>query len=113
LAASRRILPPRFEKYFIVHSPSTWARMMSPLCGSLPFSTITRSPGMIPAPAMESPLTLRRKEDSGLVIRYSSREMRSLSSSSAGDGKPAWISPTRGSGKAGRRGRRKPFESFS
>src|SRR5271157_5940953 len=113
LAASRMMFLPSFRKYFIVHSPSTSAITISPVRGSRPFSTMTRSPAMMPAPVMESPLTVRRKEEPGRVIRYSSKEMTSRSSSSAGEGKPAVTSPTMGRARDRRVGLKYPRASFS
>ncbi|MBK7551034.1 MAG: hypothetical protein IPI61_04870 [Syntrophaceae bacterium] len=73
----------------------------------------TRSPGWIPSSIMESPDTLRRNDVPGFVMRYSSKEMTSRSSSSAGEGKPAATSPTMGRPKALLEGDRNPRASFS
>ena len=54
---------------------------------------------MIPSPVMESPLTCKRNEASGLAIRYSSMEKMSQRASSSGEGKPAFTEPTRGTAK--------------
>ena len=66
---------------------------ISPLTGFRLLSTITMSPGRIPASFRESPVTLRRNVASLFWIKRSSREMVSISSSSAGDGNPASIVP--------------------
>lgn len=113
LAASRNIWPLLFLKYFMVHSPSTSAITTSPLLGCLPFSTMTRSPSTIPSSIMESPLTFRRKDESGFVIRYSSMDIMSQSTSSSGDGKPAWTDPTRGMANELCLNFRWPLSSFS
>src|SRR5512142_407734 len=92
-AGTRYDASPLFFRNFMVHSPSTSAITMSPLFAVWPRSTMTRSPGRMPAPVMESPETLSRKEASGFVTRNSSRERVSLSSSSAGLGNPASTRP--------------------
>jgi len=114
LADSSTTAPPFARvKYFIVHSPSTWATTTSPVFGSRPRSTMTRSPGMIPSPVMESPLTRSRKDASGFVTRYSSSETRSRRSSPGGVGNPACTAPTSGRAKPRRTGRRSPLRSCS
>ena len=50
---------PRLRKNFMVHSRSIWAMTISPSRGSAPRSTRSISPGKMPAPFMDSPLTLR------------------------------------------------------
>src|SRR3989304_7701955 len=66
---------------------------ISPLLGTCPLSTITMSPGRMPAPDMESPDTLSRKVASRFWMRSSSRDRVSTSSSSAGLGNPASTVP--------------------
>ena len=79
---------PRLRRYFMVHSPSTSAMTISPTRGAFVRSTITRSPSRIPASIIESPLTLRIYEASLFSMRYSSRLIVSINSSSAGRGSP-------------------------
>ncbi len=95
----------------MVHSPSTWAITMSPLFGAWPLSTITMSPGMMPAPVMESPATFRRKVASRFWIRKSSSERVSTSSSSAGEGKPASTVPRTFTARPRERGTSLPVRS--
>src|SRR5262249_33048165 len=88
----------------MVHSRSTCAITISPSRGSTPRSTSKRSPGKMPASIMDSPSPLSRYEAALLVMRYSSSVMVSVSSSSAGEGKPAVTVPNKETAEKSRLG---------
>lgn len=112
LAGSSHILPFFLRKYFMVHSESTSAITMSPGRGVAERSASTRSFSMIPASTIESPETLNMKVAFLFSIRYSSKEIVSTNSSSAGVGKPACTNPRIFNGVARFCGMRRPEASL-